>query len=69
MRDHDAIDPNWLDNDSRRNYEIAHAALREQKIRAGTLTPRLDDQQECRWAFEGSVPVCDLDTANGHRHG
>ena len=55
------------DLDSIRNYEIAHMAIREQKIRAGLLTPRLDDEQECRWAFEGKAPVCDLDAANGRR--
>lgn len=49
------------------SYELAHATLREQGIRAGRITPRLDDADECRWAREGERPVAELDTVRGAR--
>ena len=48
-------------------YEIAHAAIRETKIRAGILTPHLDDEDECRWSREGTVTADKLDTIHNWR--
>lgn len=43
-------------------YHIGHAAIREKKIRGGLITPRLDDEDECRWFREGPVSNDKLDT-------
>lgn len=54
----------WAD-DSRRSYDIGIACMREEGIRAGKITPRLDDPDEMRWAMEGPVPVEQLESRMG----
>ncbi len=53
--------------DTALEYEIAHLAIRETKIRAGLITPRLDDEQECAWSREGTVTADKLDTIHNWR--
>jgi len=53
------------DSDGHRSYTIAHAALREQLIRSGSILPRSGDPVEEAWASEGPRPVQSLDAATG----
>ena len=50
-----------------REYLIAHAAIRESKIRSGLITPRPDDAGVCRWSEEGPVNSARLDTIHNWR--
>lgn len=51
--------------DAARCYNVAIACMREEGIRAGKITPRLDDPYEMRWAMEGPVPVEQLESRMG----
>ena len=44
------------------SYALAHAAIRETRIRAGTILPDPDRSDEMRWAAEGLRPAGQLDS-------
>lgn len=50
---------------SAKGYELAIKAAREKCIRAGTILPRIGDEQEKRWQREGVKPPSELDSARG----
>lgn len=56
---------NWRERDYLLSCELANAVLREQGIREGRITPRLEDDDEMRWSREGPVPDDQLDTRRG----
>ena len=58
----DRRNPAEADDDSRRSFDLALAALREQHIRRHAILPRSDHPEEMRWAEEGEVDVRRLDT-------
>jgi hypothetical protein len=55
-------DPKESSDDSRKGYDLALAALREQHIRRHAIPPRPDRPDEVRWAKEGEVAVQYLET-------
>ena len=56
----------WED-DAKRCYGVAHAALREIKIRMGLIEPDPQRPGEVKWAEEGITGIAHLDTVREDR--
>lgn len=52
-------------DDGNKSYALALACMREKRIRNGSIRPSPVSEREQRWAREGAVADCDLETLRG----